>query len=382
MEPAAEALHGDVDLEGSGRASYLDEALRLSATGAFAWRARTGALFLTDETYRILGVSPGTAPTLALALTRVHPDDRAEVQRAFERVAADGAGLDLEVRVLLEDGTVRHVRVLARPRRQAATEELEVVGAVRDVTGGHTSEDAVRKMRAELSHKGRISALGTLTASIAHEVNQPLAGVLMNSSACVRWLQASPPNLAEALEAAQRAARDGARAGDVIGRLRALFTRAPVAAAPVDLNSLIEEVLALLRRELQLAGVSLHTELAADLPTILADRVQLQQVLLNLIMNAMESLRLSGVEPRDLTVISRAEHELEVSVTDSGPGVAPELVDQVFEPFFTTKEAGMGIGLSISRDLVESMGGRIWVESSPGAGATFRFTVPCSGAGS
>jgi PAS domain S-box-containing protein len=254
----------------------------------------------------------------------------------------------------------------------------EGVAFVLDLTARKRAEEALHQAQAALAHVTRVTTMGELTASIAHEVNQPLAGVTTNANAGLRWLAREPPDLEEARACLQRIIRDGQRADEVIARMRAFARKAAPQTARLALNDVIAEVLALVDGELRRHGVALHTDLAADLPPVRADRVQLQQVLLNLLLNGIEAMRGVTERPRALVVRSRkdgAEGVL-VAVQDAGTGIAPQDLERVFTPFYTTKPAGLGLGLAISRSIIEAHGGRLWATSNDGPGATFQFTLP------
>jgi C4-dicarboxylate-specific signal transduction histidine kinase len=256
--------------------------------------------------------------------------------------------------------------------------QLEYVGAIQDVTERQRSEEALAKVQSELAHVARVTSLGALTASIAHEVNQPLSGIITNANTCLRMLSADPPNVDGARETARRTIRDGNRASDVITRLRALFSKKHVTSEPVDLNEATREVITLLRSELQRSRVILRAELADDLPPVTGDRVQLQQVILNLLRNASDAM--SGVDDRLRKLVIRTERDeddrVRLAVQDTGMGFEPQAVGRLFDSFYTTKNGGMGIGLSVSRSIIESHRGRLWAAPNDGPGATFSFSVP------
>jgi C4-dicarboxylate-specific signal transduction histidine kinase len=246
------------------------------------------------------------------------------------------------------------------------------------ITRTRRAAEASRQAQADLAHASRVMTMGELTTSIAHEVNQPLAGIVTNAGACLRWLAGDPPNLEEAREAARRIIRDGNRASEVIARIRALARKAETEKQPMDLNEAVEEVLALTEGEVRRNGVLLRRERAADLPPVLGDRVQLQQVVLNLVMNGIEAMSTTRDRPRLLKVKTQrvdGDHAC-VTVQDSGVGLAPNDAEHIFEAFYSTKRSGMGMGLSISRSIVENHGGRLYALPSDGTGATFQFTVP------
>jgi C4-dicarboxylate-specific signal transduction histidine kinase len=271
------------------------------------------------------------------------------------------------------------VRTTAHVVEDAAGRPL-FVGAVQDVTESTVAEEALNRARAELARVARITSLSALTASIAHEVNQPLSGIVTNASTCLRMLDADPPNLDGARETARRTIRDGNRASDVVTRLRALFSKKEFTLEPLDLNEAAREVIALSLSELQRNRVTVHAELSDPLPPVRGDRVQLQQVILNLIRNATDAMGGIDDRARQLTIRTEREEEdrVRLSVQDVGVGLEPQNVDKLFVPFFTTKTDGMGIGLSVSRSIIESHNGRLWAASNEGGGATFSFSIPQS----
>jgi C4-dicarboxylate-specific signal transduction histidine kinase len=256
--------------------------------------------------------------------------------------------------------------------------QLEYIAAVQDVTQRRRSEEALAKARSELARVARVTSMGALTASIAHELNQPLSGIITNASTCLRMLAADPPNVDGATETARRTIRDGNRASDVITRLRALFSKKEATTEPVDLNEATREVITLLRSELQRSRVILQAELSDDLPSVIADRVQLQQVILNLLRNASDAMNDVDDRPRELVIRTARDEDdrVRLTVRDTGVGFDPQAVDRLFDAFYTTKNDGMGIGLSVSRSIIESHHGRLWAEPNDGPGATFSFSIP------
>ena len=354
--------------------ALLAEAQKLSQTGSFGWNVSTGELFWSEETYRIAGYDLATQPTLERMFQRVHPEDIARVQETLDRGVQTGTDLDFEHRFVMPGGSVKYVHVVAQAVR-VEKGNLEYVGAVMDVTEHKQAEDALRQAQAELAHVTRVTTLGEMTASIAHEVNQPLTAVVNNASASLRWLAAN--NLDEARQSAALIIADGHRAGEIISGIRALVNKAPPQKDWLDINETIIEVIALVRSELQKNRVSLQTRLSSDVPLILADRIQLQQVILNLINNAIEAMSAVGENPRELMVGSAKDESqgVLVAVRDSGPGLDPESLDRIFTAFYTTKPQGMGMGLAISRSIIEAHGGRLWAAPNDGPGATFQFTL-------
>ena len=239
------------------------------------------------------------------------------------------------------------------------------------------AEDGMHKAQAELAHVARVTTLGEMAASIAHEVDQPLSGVVINANACLRFLAGAPPNLDEVRDGLQAIARDGRRASDVIGRIRALARRTATEKEPLDINEVIREVVALAEGEARRTRARVRTELAGNLPRVLGDRVQLQQVVLNLLLNGLESMHAVVDRPRELIISTQREaiDHVRVAVKDSGSGIDPQLANRMFDAFYTTKRGGMGMGLSISRSIVEQHGGRLWAVPNDGPGTTFHFTV-------
>ena len=355
---------------------YLTEAQRLSKTGSFTWDVLADRHNWSDEIRRIFGFDLEVPITMGMIQAVVHPDDMAEVARVIGG-AAEGHDFDLVFRVLTAKGEVRHAHVVGH-RIADIIDRPVFLGALQDVTDRKLAEERLDRARRELAHVSRITALSALTASIAHEVNQPLAGIIANASTCLRLLAADPPNTEGAQATAQRTIRDANRASEVIKRLRALFSRRPPANEPLDLNDATREVLTLASSELEGARVVLQTDLDANLPTIVGDRVQLQQVILNLVLNAADAMSMVDDRPRELLIstVRDGDDQVRLSVRDAGVGAKAEQLAQIFDAFYTTKPEGMGVGLSISRSIIEFHGGHISAASNEGAGLTFSFSVP------
>ena len=327
--------------------------------------------------YRFYELDPATPVTLEQVRTRIHPDNLTMLRDLVDRARQNAGEFDHETRLLMPDQSVKYLHVVAHGYRTQGG-DLEVRGAVQDVTEKRLAEAALGKARSELAHVTRVTSLGALTASIAHEVRQPLSGIITNAGTCLRMLAANPPNFEGARETARRTIRDGNRAADVIDRLRALFSRRPLTIEPVDLNETAREVIALARADLLRSRVVPHTELAEGLPAVAGDRVQLQQVIMNLVRNAADAM--SGVDDRPRRLVIRTEPDanehVRLTVEDNGIGLEPQATERLFDAFYTTKSEGMGIGLSISRSIIESHYGRLWARANDGPGARFAFSLP------
>ena len=357
--------------------TYLAEAQQLSHTGSFGWKVSSGAIFWSEEGFRIFGFDSTTRPSIELLLARVHPDDYALVQRVIDRAKNDRQDFAFEHRLQLPGGTVKHVRVVARAMRGEA-DNVDFVGAVMDVTSIKLAELELQSTRTELAHVMRVTSLGELTASIAHEVNQPLGAVVANAEACLGWLDRESPDLNEAHAAIERIVRDGHRAGEVIRRVRALIKRTDTQMVPLDVNDIVSEAMNIVEHELLRHRVSQRTELSSDLPVVLGDRIQLQQVLLNLIINGIEAMQPVTDRRRELVIRSERDETQQVHVTvmDCGIGLSTESAHRIFDAFITTKSSGMGMGLSICRSIIQAHGGRIWASTNEPFGAAVQFTLP------
>lgn len=486
--------------------AYLAQAQELSHTGSFGWRAATREITWSRETYRIFECEEGTKPAIPFMLQRIHPEDRLAVQQTTGQAAREGKDYDHEYRLVMSDGSIKHVRAVARATRDASG-QVEFVGSVSDITAtkeaerrlrdseqrfrdyaetasdwfwetgpdhrvtrisehsdtntvpagligltrwdiapdaalepekwrqhraaldahvpfrdlvyrskdrngqpiyvrtsgkpffdadgaflgyrgvctdvtaairANQAEEALRKAQAELAHVTRVTTLGELTASIAHEINQPLAAVIANADACLAWLQRSPPDLKAARRSVEWIIEDGRRAGDVIRHVRALAKRSDIEMVPLDANAVVREAVALVQREMASHAVSVRMELSSALPRVFGDRIQLQQVLINLIMNGIEAMAEVHDRSRELAIRSQASGDgaMQVSVSDCGTGISEQAIDRLFTPFFTTKSSGMGMGLSICRSIIEAHGGRLSAISNQERGATFQITLP------
>ena len=365
--------------------AFLAQAQRLSRTGSFSWRVATDEITCSVELHRIFEFDAPAPVTLEAIRKRIHPDDLHLIDAMILHARVEARDFEYEPTLRMPDGSIKHLHLIAHGVRDQDG-RLEYIGSVQDVTQRRLSEDALAKARTDLAHVSRVSSLGVLTASIAHEVNQPLSGIVTNASTCLRMLGADPPNVEGARETARRTIRDGNRASEVISRLRSLFANKGAATELVDLNEATREVIALSSSRLQRDRVVLQTELADDLPPVSGDRVQLQQVILNLLQNALDAM--SAVDDRARQLVVRTEcdegDQVRLTVQDAGVGFGPQVGERLFEAFYTTKSDGMGIGLSVSRAIIERHRGRLWAAPNDGPGVAFSFSVPCadeSGAG-
>ena len=360
----------------ASKEAYLAEAQHLSHTGSFGWNPSSGFIW-SDETFQIFGFDRGTSPTIETVIDRTHPEDVERVRQFIEGEPRDGKDYDLEHRLLMPDGLVKYLHVVAHPLKAGAGERA-FVGAVMDVTAAKRAEEAVQEAQAALAHVTRMATLGELTAWITHEVNQPLTGIVTNGAACLRWLDKAPPALDEARRSVEDMISDARRASEVIHSIRALSKKTDAEKVPLDINDVIREGSRLVQREAITHGASLRLELAPELPSILGDRVQLQQVIINLVINAIQAMASVTDRPRILLIRSQQSEDghVLVAVRDSGTGIEAKSVNKLFKAFFTTKPSGMGMGLSICRTIIEAHSGQVSAANNSGPGATFQLILP------
>jgi len=362
---------------------YLAEAQRLARTGSWAWNvASRRSVYWSRENYRLFGFDPEEGiPSDEVFYQRVHPEDRDRVRReAFLERPDEGSDFDVVFRIVLPEGAIKYIRSTGHPVRNISGDLVEYVGTSMDVTERKRVDEErerLRQVQADLAHVSRVTTMGELTASLAHEVNQPIAAAVTNANTCLRWLTRDHPDIEEAREAAMRIVKDGTRAAEIISRIRQLFKKGTSQREPADVNDIILEMTVLLRSETRRYNIIVETELAADLPQVMADRVQLQQVLMNLMINGIEAMKdADGKRELDIRSQRTKSEEVVVSVSDNGVGLPPQQKEQIFNAFFTTKLHGTGMGLRISRSIIESHGGRLWAVDNSPRGASFCFSLP------
>jgi len=362
--------------------AYLEEAQKLSKTGSWARVSSTGEIrYWSEECYRVLGFEPQDGlPRFETFLQHVHPDDQRRVLETAENAGREKVDYEVDYRIVHPGGDVRDIHTVGHPVLGPSGDVVEFVGTVMDVTERRQAEkerERLRQVQADLARINRATTMGELTASLAHEINQPIAAAVTDARTCLRWLAREQPDIGEARESAARMVKAVTRASDIISRLRQLFKKGAPQTSVVDVSEVIQEMVVLLRGEASRYSVSIQTELSANSPRVMADRVQLQQVLMNLMLNGIEAMH-DTKSGGQLTIksLNGEGGQLLVSVSDLGVGLPGEQADQIFNAFFSTKAQGTGMGLSISRSIIESHGGRLWATSNSERGATFNFTLP------
>jgi PAS domain S-box-containing protein len=355
---------------------YLSEGQRLAHMGSWAFNPSGFFEYWSQELFQIYGLDPQQgAPTLEQYLAAIHPQDRESMAETIKTMHAERCGCDIKKRIVRPDGEQRYIRCVGIPIVEG--EVLKgFLGTAMDITDQELLEqerERLRQLETELAHTNRVSMLGEMAASLAHEIKQPIAAAMTSANSCIEWLAHEPPNLDRARAAAAKIDKYGNRAAEIIDHIRSLYRKSPPQSELIDVNEIVHEIFTLLQGEAIRYSIAMRSELTGELPKIKADHVQLQQVFTNLMLNAIEAMRDEGGE---LTVKSQRQNsQLLFSVSDTGPGLPVENVDQIFSAFFTTKPQGSGMGLAISRTIVESHGGRLWA-TADARGATFHFTLP------
>jgi PAS domain S-box-containing protein len=361
--------------------SYLTEAQRLSHTGS--WAGPPGEIrFWSEECHRVLGFDPhGGHPRFELFFQRIHPDDQARTLEQLESASREKREFEFDYRIVHPGGGVRDIHTIGHPVFSPSGDLLEFVGTVMDISERKRAEEErerLRQVQADLAHLSRVTTMSELTASLAHEIRQPISAAITNAKTCLRWLARDHPEVTEGQEAAGRMVKDVTRAADIIGRISLLFKKGVLQQELVDVNELIREMIVLLRSEADRYSISIRIELAEDLPKVMAERVQLQQVFMNLMLNGIDAMKETTGGGELIIKSEPGDGQVLISVSDTGVGLSPEQADQIFNAFFTTKDNGTGMGLPISRSIIESHGGRLWATGVPGSGATFQFTLPAT----
>lgn len=365
------------------RERHMDLASAAADLGMWTWDIDRDTIWATRRARELFGFSESEPINRARFFGSVHPEDREITDRAIDLALASDVGYEVEYRVLLPDGKTRWMEARGQIERDGRGEARLLRGVVLDISARRATELEVQQLRSELAHASRVSMMGQFASALAHELGQPLGAILRNTEAAELFLEHDPPDIEEVRAILADIRHDDQHAGNVIDRLRALLKRRNFTPRALSVSDELANVFALARSDLSTRKMQLEIDMAPDLPTVLGDPVHLQQVLLNLILNAMDAVEEVADTRRKVTVRAQrhGSGEIEVAVEDSGPGIAPDKLGRLFEPFFTTKANGMGIGLSISRTIIEAHGGRIWAENNAGEGATFRFTLPLTEAG-
>ena len=360
------------------REHHMDLASAAADLGMWTWDIDRDTIWATRRARALFGISESEPINRARFIGCLHPEDREATDRALEAALATGGGYEVEYRVLLPDGKVRWMAARGQIERAGSGKPILLRGVVLDISARRGAELELQQLRNQLAHASRVSMMGQLASALAHELSQPLGAILRNTEAAELFLEHDPPDLDELRAILVDIRLDDQRAGGVIDRLRALLKRRSFVPRALSLSDELANVMSLARSDAATRKVALQIDVASGLPRVMGDPVHLQQVLLNLILNAMDAVEDAPAARRKVTVRAQRHGEggIEVAVEDSGPGIAPERLGRLFEPFFTTKANGMGIGLAISRTIIEAHGGRIWAENNADLGATFCFTLP------
>ena len=363
--------------------TLLAQGQKLSRTASWTLQPASGEMRWSAELFDMLGVDRAAAiPAFRLFKDRVHPDDRPRFDAALALAIEGSTNFSCEVRIVVNDGSTKHVHALGEVNANAR--DKEVIGTVMDLTERKRTEEALHDAEADLARTMRLATVAELAASIAHEINQPLAAIVVNGSACLRSLARRPAAVVDAREAASCIVADGTRAGEVIARIRGLLSKQGPQHIPLDINRVIGDVLDLSRGTIERQGIAVHTEVTGSLPPARGDPIELQQVLMNLVTNAREAMNEVTDRPRVLTIRSGIDERefVLITVEDTGIGLDPAELDRIFDSFYTTKPDGIGVGLAISRSIIEAHGGQLAASPIEPHGACFRFTVPLVDAGS
>ncbi len=379
------AKTGRLERELSDQKGFLhesDQRLEVAADSAdlsfWSWDSRSGRMWMSGKGRSLHGYAQDERLAMPRFLSSVHPDERERLRHLIDVAASEGSSFELEYRILTPDGSWRWISMRGAGERNDRGSHVR--GAAIDVTRRMTAEAEARLRQVELTHLSRVTMLGELSSSLAHELNQPLTAILSNAQAAHRMMAQGTDTREEIQEILSEIIAEDRRAGEVIRRMRGLLKKGEIRAEPLDLPEVVDEIARLLRSDLISRGVAISTDFEAALPRVVADRVQTSQVLLNLVTNACDAMETTPAEQRRLLLSAgRADRDLvRVSVADSGSGIVQADVDSLFQPFVTTKATGMGLGLAVCRTIVAAHGGRIWATNNPGRGTTFHFTLPAA----
>ncbi|WP_213807122.1 PAS domain S-box protein [Granulicella sp. dw_53] len=355
--------------------SYLAAAQRMSRTGSFGWHVSSGDIVWSAETFRIAGVDPNITPTLELIQERIHPEDRAAVRETMETSSRQGADLDFEHRFLLSDGSVKFVHVLGKAVHDEMG-DLQYIGAAMDVTASKLAQESLQRFEEKLTQASQLATLSEASASIAHEINQPLTAIIANAHMCAESLSADSVDVANTRELVQEILDCSYHASEVVQRMRTLFKGGDFKKVPLDINDIAKEVRNLIRSEARKRKIGVEIDLEPELPEAWGDRVQIAQVLVNLCINGFDAMDLVMDGPRKLYVRTKVHDHVTIRVEVQDNGVGLHDPDRIFEAFYTTKANGMGMGLPICRSIIELHNGRLWPQRNEGSGTTFCFTIP------
>ncbi len=357
----------------------LAEAQRIAHLGNWDWNIVTNELYWSDEIYRIFGLTPQEfGATYEAFLNSVHPDDRSHVEHSVNATLQENKPYSIDHRIVRPDGSERIVHEQAEVIRDDTGQAIRMAGTVQDITEQRKTEEDRRQLREELTHVSRVTTIGTLTGALAHEINQPLTAIMSNAQSALRFLDAEKPNIDELRETLSDIVDDTTRSSDIVNHLRDLMKKGDFEAIPLKVNETIKEVINLTHRDAEKRRITVRFDIRENLPEVMGDKVQLQQVILNLIINGFDAMMYQEPNSRELVIQADQDEDnfIHVAVKDTGMGIEEEKLEQIFEPFISTKPEGMGLGLSINRYIINAHNGQIWATNNPDHGATVHFTLP------
>ena len=368
-----------IEEELASKRQSLAEAQRIAHLGNWDWNIVTNELYWSDEIYRIFGLTPQEfGATYEAFLDTVHPDDRSLVERSVAEALQEDKPYDIEHRIVLPDGAVKIVHEQAEVIRDEAGQAIRMTGTVHDITERKKAEEDRRQLREELTHVSRVTTIGTLAGALAHEINQPLTAIMSNAQAAKRFLEEEKLNIDELREILSDIVNDTSRSSDVVHQLRDFMKKGEIEAIPLDINETIKEVVTLTQRDAEHRNIEIKLDTGENLPEVMGEKVQLQQVILNLVINGFDAMMYQEPGSRELMIRTERDKDdkIHVAVRDTGIGIEEKKLEQIFEPFVSTKPEGMGLGLSINRYIINAHNGHMWAENNPDHGATIHFTLP------